>query len=243
MFGMVALFAGVLGISAFMVTDMTSDNPADEGETDPPQDNGDVIDIDVATGSAENAAQSEGDRETVDAAVAEPAAPDDNSPDDEAGGDPLIFTAAGIAASPAPLEDFALVDDFTEVTAGDGDTVGFTMPEDSGTLYVLPADYVESTRTEDGDETYVYSGYNVYYVPADQSFPQDYQWSEDGATLYNGETYAQDAQDFRDVRLVARIDSGNIATDTAYEDGTETVFDNRLGAPRITANCAVIWGA
>lgn len=252
MFGMVALFAGVLGISAFMVTDLSSDDTEDEGETDTVDEDGEAsgfIDIDLV--SEEALAEDQGTEDQVtdaepDATDTAPETATDDTSDSDTGDDPnddpLVFTAAELATSPAALDDFSVVDDFTEITAGDGDTVNFTMPEDSGTLYVLPADYSESASSDDGDEAYTYSGYNVYYIPEGQSFPEDYEWSEEGAALYNSETYAQDDEDFEDIHLVARIDSGYTATETSYEEGTETVFDNRLGTPEVTANCNVVWG-
>ncbi|MDO6588400.1 hypothetical protein Q4543_23195 [Salipiger sp. 1_MG-2023] len=257
MFGMMALLAGVVGVSAFVLTDPS---PEEDDETGTHEDDA-AIDPDEAVGIIEipeyvpedTSAQAEVDsgaevQSGEDSTPTEAAPTTDRSDNDTTGDetvagddDPLTFTASEIAASPAPLDDFSQEEDLTEITAGSADTVSFTLPQDSGTLYVLPADYSETASSETGEASYVYSGFNVYYVPEGQSFPAEYDWSEEGATLYNGETYQQDDTDFGDIRMVARIDSGYTVTETDFEAGTAQVQDHALGTPEIEANCRIIW--
>lgn len=249
MFGMMALLAGVVGVSAFVLTDPPPDEDDEALEDEKATGTDETIGtIEIPEYDAEdaNAQAKAGSAEVSTQTDAGPAAEpsDEDTPGDETGNgedDPLTFTASEIAASPAPLDDFSQEEDLTEITAGSADTVRFALPQDSGTLYVLPADYSESASSESGEASYVYSGFNVYYVPEGQSFPTEYAWSEEGATLYNAETYQQDDSDFGDIRMVARIDSGYTVTQTDFEEGSAQVRDHALGTPAIEANCRIIW--
>lgn len=167
--------------------------------------------------------------------VDEPLEYDDSRDEDLEGHQSITmdFDEIEIMSLPSPIEDIPEnlnVDEFS--TEEDG-YIEFNLPEGlNGEILVKGANYVEAGESVVQEHT----GYNVYFVPEGESFPETYEWSEDGASLFKTSGGLNDAADFGDIKLLARIDSGSWAFEFTDEGESITMFDDRLSVPNIVSN-------
>ncbi|MFY0619119.1 hypothetical protein [Shimia sp.] len=146
-----------------------------------------------------------------------------------------------LTSLPGPLEDWVISEEVPEVSAGEGDLIIFDISGgENDSLAVMPANYTESPGGGGSDAENTHTGFNVYFVPEGEEFPEDYEWSEDGATLYNTSDSPEDEDDFGGIRFIARIDTGSFGTDIDQSDNVETVFDTRTGTPAIESNLDIV---
>lgn len=161
---------------------------------------------------------------------------DGGSPDEDLEGHQNIildFNEFEIVSLPSPIEGIPEnlnVDEFSTEEAG---SIKFNLPDDlTGEILVKGANYVEAGESIVQEHT----GYNIYFVPEGEIFPETYEWSEDGASLFKASGGLNDAADFGDIKLLARIDSGSWAFKFTDEGESITIFDDRLSLPNILSN-------
>lgn len=175
--------------------------------------------------------------------IDEPVEPVTEEPSDEGDGTVEVFVSPDtIDDLPSPLSDWAGDGEVHVLTAGENETVFFEFPEDvQGSIMVSEADYLEMQDDSSSPAIHEHTGLNVYFIPEGVEFPQDYSWSEEGATFYNTETGVDDEQDFEGIRLLARIDSGSWGAGTDEHGDIVLTFDNRIGDPDIVSNVNVVF--
>ena len=154
--------------------------------------------------------------------------------------DRINLSEENITHYPNALSDWTSTDKVNILKLGQKDTLTIKAHEnDRGSLVVIDADYSESSADE-GERTAIeYTGSNVYYIPEGSHFPKNYQWSTEGGTLYNVKTFENHVDDFRNIKLKARIDSGGWAPHLDGEGDGETLFDTRIGDPSIISNLKI----
>lgn len=141
---------------------------------------------------------------------------------------------------PHALSDWTKSEPVTVVELGEGETLELSFPSgDSGSIVLVDANYFEKWNDSEGTSCVEHTGTNIYYVPEGTTFPQQYEWSTEGATLFNTSDYINNPSDFGDIKLVARVDSGEIST-VVDEDGLLlSTIDNSIGDPLIVSNVQV----
>lgn len=141
---------------------------------------------------------------------------------------------------PTALTDWTTCDSVPVFNLGETEALLLRFPEgDQGSIVVLDADYFENHSGADGPNAVEYTGSNVYYVPYGESFPDQYEWSVDGATLYDTSDYSNDRADFGGIKLIARVDSGSTAAGVDASGQNTITFDNRIGDPEFLSNLKV----
>jgi hypothetical protein len=115
----------------------------------------------------------------------------------------------GLELATDPLSDWASNPIAQKIDLSETDILYFDLPPEEGSLRILRADYVERLGAEaEGDLHSFHTGANIYFIPPGEEFPEDYVWSESGASLYNSETFNNTPSDFGNIRLFVRIDTG-----------------------------------
>lgn len=147
--------------------------------------------------------------------------------------DPLAF--------PSALTDWTNSDEIPVLSMGKGESLAFTFPEgDLGSLVVMDADYVEANFAEVGSSTIEHSGSNIYYVPEGETFPEHYEWSSTGGTLFNSSSYSNSESDFGNIKLIARIDCGAVSSEFDENEQLSSIVDNRIGDPIIMSSLKIV---
>lgn len=108
-----------------------------------------------------------------------------------------------------PLADFNSNPNTPILDVSDFDYINIEIDPQDGRVEVLRADYYERFgNDQDTNVEGLHMGANFYFIPHGETFPDSYVWSDDSATLYNEETYANDSSDFGGIRLILRVDTG-----------------------------------
>jgi len=122
----------------------------------------------------------------------------------------------------SPLAEWISDSELEIVKLSDVDSVFVENSAQSGSLKVIQADYFERLPSGEGDILHnIHSGANVYFIPEGEEFPEEYQWSESGASLYNTSTFDSQAADFGGVKHILRIDTGYMHADNESEQAIE----------------------
>ena len=167
--------------------------------------------------------------------------PETDEPFDDEGSIVVSVSSADLDTFPGPLSDWVVEPEVARITAGSEDTVTFAFEEGkAGSLIVMPANYIESQEDRSGDAQDTHTGLNVYFVPEGVGWPEDYEWSEDGASLYNTSADPEREDDFGGITLVARIGTGSFGTDIDASGEMFETYDARLGTPQIDSPLEVI---
>lgn len=128
-----------------------------------------------------------------------------------------------------PLTEWASNLDLEKVDLAQVDLIRVENPSENGSLRVVQADYYERLPSEDESVLHnIHSGANVYFIPDGQDFPDEYQWSESSASLYNTATFSNQTEDFEGIRLILRVDTGYLHGDN--ESGQAEAFKARAFA-------------
>lgn len=152
----------------------------------------------------------------------------------------LYLSTEDLSNLPSALADWELEDNVLQIELGDQNTITLVMPDGvSGSLIVMDADYIETTSDGDGESITENCGSNIYFVPEGETFPENYEWSAEGATLVDVDDYENNAADFGGIRLFARIDCGSWTIQ--HQDGLnqEITHDSRMGDPTIYSNVSI----
>lgn len=113
-----------------------------------------------------------------------------------------------------PLTEWASNPELEKVDLAQVDFILVENSSEDGSLRVVQADYYERLPSEDESILHnIHSGANVYFIPDGQDFPDQYQWSESGASLYNTATFSNQTEDFEGIKLILRIDTGYLHGD------------------------------
>ena len=141
---------------------------------------------------------------------------------------------------PNALADWSAQDEILAVELGKGETLTISTPQDvRGSLLVLDANYVEVGTVSAGHSVTEYVGLNIYFIPEGETFPEDYDWSPEGAMLVNTDTYESNAEDFGEIKLLGRINSGSWTVEY-QENGIPVITnDERMGEPEILSDLVI----
>lgn len=137
----------------------------------------------------------------------------------------LIYTRAADGGIP-PLSDLFLESGIEIANLADVDEIIIEKSSQPGSLKIIQADYYERLGST-GEEIVhnIHSGANVYFIPDGEQFPEQYRWSESGASLYNTDKSSNEADDFGGIELILRIDTGSLYADN--ESGQADEFKAR----------------
>lgn len=125
----------------------------------------------------------------------------------------------------SPLIDWTTDTRIEIVDADQDDIIHLNLTADiAGHFIVMQADYIESSGNVPADTERVYLGANVYFVPEGATFPENYVWSEDGASLYEMSATEGSHDTFAGMSFISRIDAGSIALPFGPLDGADS-FD------------------
>lgn len=145
-----------------------------------------------------------------------------------------------VAELPNALSDWTTSEHVTVVELGEGETLALSFPtEEAGSIIVVDANYFEMGNSSEGVSNIEHTGTNIYYVPEGIAFPSQYEWSTEGATFFNTSNYTNNPSDFGEIKLVARIDSGEILTVVDSDGLFLTTIDSSIGDPQIESNLQV----
>ena len=135
------------------------------------------------------------------------------------------------------LSDWVTEEGVQVVSAQEGQPIAVEYSEATdGSTLVVQANYFEEQGASSGQGVNIYTGFNLYFIPDGESFPEGYQWSESGGTFFNTLGLQEQEDDFGGIRFVARVDTGAFGVDL-NEDGHNTItFDARTGTPVFQSN-------
>jgi hypothetical protein len=121
----------------------------------------------------------------------------------------LIFGQDLLDNAASPLSDWTSGSGVVKIDLEESNIVSAKVEFGEGRLHILQADYFERIGSEsEGSKSIIHTGANIYFVPSDEEFPENYVWSESGASLYNTKDFESDPQDFGKIKFVSRIDTG-----------------------------------
>lgn len=152
----------------------------------------------------------------------------------------LHISVDDISALPSALTDWVHDDNVLHVELGEQNTISIVLQDGAlGSLIVVDANYTELSVGEDGETITENCGSNIYFVPEGETFPMNYEWSAEGATLVDIEDYENEEVDFGGIKLLARVDSGLWIVQ--HQDGLspEIIYDDRMGDPTINSNVSI----
>ena len=143
---------------------------------------------------------------------------------------------------PNALADWVFAENVPQFELGESDELviqsGSNIP---GSILIMDADYIETT-VQNGIKTITeHEGSLVFFVPFGESFPETYEWSEEGATLFNSVEFQNNENDFGGIKLVGRIECGSIVYQIAIDGSSYDKTDNTLGDPIIKSNLDVFY--
>lgn len=134
----------------------------------------------------------------------------------------LDLTSAVSEDSSEPLADFNSNPNTPILNIDEIDYINIDLSPEDGSIGVLRADYFERSENADGSELEsLHTGVNLYFIPNGETFPDDYEWSEDSANLYNEQSYINDNTDFGEIRLILRVDTGFLYSASSYAAGVD----------------------
>jgi hypothetical protein len=132
------------------------------------------------------------------------------------------FDENSIESASEPLDDWTQSKDI--LILGGDQTLFLEFSENlNGSLFTMDANYAETIQPSENGSIQTHIGKNVYFVPEDEIFPPDYEWSIEGNSLYNSETHVDDSNAFGGIKLVVRLEGGwflNSPNGTLLQDQT-----------------------
>lgn len=149
----------------------------------------------------------------------------------------IRFGDTDLEGFPSAMSDWVFDEGVRVISANDEDVVIFEAADDlKGNLVALEANYTEYEGSEDPGAFQEHTGQNVYFVPEGKEFPDDYSWSETGATLYNTVSGIDNDSDFNGIKLICRIDTGVVGGLISSEGKIEINFDSRVNIAGIESS-------
>ena len=134
----------------------------------------------------------------------------------------LIIDTDMLESAALPLSDWVSNSGVVKIELPESEVVSVDVQTEEGSLHILRADYFERTDSEmTGGLDIIHAGANIYFVPFGEEFPEDYIWSESGASLYNPESSENSPEVFGNIKFVSRVDSGLMYGDAAGEEALE----------------------
>ncbi|UWQ19851.1 hypothetical protein [Jannaschia sp. M317] len=155
----------------------------------------------------------------------------------EAKGDADIdLDGDAISRLPPATSDWFLQDEVSIIDAAMEEDICIDMEEPAlGSLFVLSANYIEQGDGE-GDAISHHTGSNVYFVPRGDVFPERYEWSTEGAVLYDTQGGTGENDEISGIKLVARVETGSWTFQSLPGEDPATLRDTRLEMPQIVSN-------
>jgi len=102
------------------------------------------------------------------------------------------------------------------------DYIDVDLDPEVGRVAILRADYYEKFENGSGlDLENFHTGVNLYYIPKDESFPDEYLWSTDTASLYSNLSYMEIDDNGGGVRLLLRVNTGFLHNVSSGEAGLQ----------------------
>jgi len=102
------------------------------------------------------------------------------------------------------------------------DYIDVDLEPEVGRVAILRADYYEKFENGLGlDLENLHTGVNLYYIPNDKSFPEEYLWSSDTASLYSNLPNMEIDDNVGGVRLLLRVNTGFLHNVSSGEAGLE----------------------
>lgn len=144
-----------------------------------------------------------------------------------------------ISRLPPAASDWFVEEEVETIAATKNEAVSIQSTASTpGSLLVLSADYVEQGADEN-DVVTRHTGSNVYFVPDGETFFDRYEWSVEGAVLYDTESSSDEDADAPGIKLVARVETGSWTFQAQAGADPATLHDTRIGQPQIVSNLAI----
>lgn len=256
MLSIIFLFAGGMALVGSMIPDeepdgnLDQENTGDEDQLLEPHIETNLLDDFPKTptdlspaSSAETTSNASGDHEpnlidTIDNSHAELS----DAVNDSSEISILEISADNISNYPTALTDWTESEKVSILDLGENDVLSVRFPGgNTGSLVVLDADYLETVSQTANTTFTTHHGANIYFVPEGETFPSQYEWSEDGAVLFNALDYHSNNTEFGGIRLLARIDSGTSASEIDSEGNLISSLNNMLGDPQVISNLPLVY--
>lgn len=156
----------------------------------------------------------------------------------DASADTIVrFGSTDLEGFPSAMSDWVFDEGVRVISANDEDVVSIEATDElKGSIVALEANYTEYEGSEDAGAFQEHTGQNLYFVPEGKEFPEDYSWSETGATLYNTVSGIDNDSDFDGIKLICRIDTGVFGGQISSEGKIEINFDSRVNIAGIQSS-------